>query len=312
MNPEISVIIPVHNEEGNISKLHAELVEVLTSLKKSFELIYINDGSTDGSLEELYKLKDAIVIDLTRRFRKATALTAGFRYSSGSLIVTIDGDGQNDPNDIPKLIDTLNAQDLDAVAGWRVNRKDRRAIRFITRTGRAFRKSLLDDGVSDSGCALRVYRREAIESLDLQGEMDRYIPALLTWKGFRIGELPINDRPRLHGKSKYKIDKAVRAFIDLLYLWFLHKYSQRPLHLFGYLGLASFALSVLSLCITFYDKIILGINLNRDGWFFLTFFFLIMSLMFFSFGLVIDLLMRIYHNTSPHEKRYHIRSVRKK
>lgn len=312
MNPKFSVIIPIHNEEGNIIPLHKELTEVLSLLEGGYELIYINDGSIDGSRKELMSLPKAIVIDMNRRFGKATGLTAGFRHSVGEIVITIDGDGQNDPHDIPKLLQHMYDQELDAVSGWRVNRKDRNAIRFITRAGRALRRSFLDDHVSDSGCALKTYRRAAIESLDLQGEMDRYIPALLVWKGFRIGELPVNDRVRVHGKSKYGIDKAVRAFIDLVYLWFLHKYSQRPLHLFGYMGLTSFALSLIALVITLYDRLILGIHLNQDGWFFLTFFFLIMGVMLFSFGLVIELLMRIYYHTSPQERRYHIRSISKK
>lgn len=309
MKPEYSVIIPVLNEEGNIGPLHAELREVFGGLGKPFEILYINDGSTDGSLAELRALPQATIIEMRRRFGKATALMAGFREATGSTIITLDGDGQNDPHDIPKLLAELEAKELDVVAGWRVDRKDRQAIRFITGTGRKLRKALLDDRVSDSGCALRVYRREAIDSLDLQGEMDRYIPALLVWRGFRIGELPVNDRPRIHGKSKYGIDKAVRAFIDLLYLWFLYKYSQRPLHLFGYMGFGAFALSFVSLIITLYDRLALGTHLNRDGWFFLTFFFLIGGILFFSFGLVIDLLMRIHAKSPVSEREHFVRSI---
>jgi glycosyltransferase involved in cell wall biosynthesis len=309
MKPEISVVIPVLNEAGNIAPLHGELVDTLTAIGRPYELIYVNDGSTDGTAAELAGLSGATVIEMARRFGKATAFMAAFENAAASIIVTIDGDGQNDPRDIPKLLEEMKERDLDAVAGWRVHRKDRTAIRFITQTGRKLREKLLDDGVSDSGCALRVYKKEAVDSLDLQGEMDRYIPALLVWKGFRVGQLPINDRPRLHGSSKYKVNKAVRAFIDLWYLWFLHKYSQRPLHLFGYMGLTSLALGAVSAGITIYDRLIAGIHLNRDGWFFLTFFFLIAAIMLVSFGLMLDLLMRIYHNTSSREKRYYIRNI---
>jgi len=308
-SPEISVVIPIHNEEANIRPLYDELVAVLAAYGRPFELIFVNDGSIDGSLAELKALPRATILDLTRRYGQATALNVGFRHAKGDIIVSIDGDCQNDPADIPKLIDELEGKGLDMVAGWRTKRMDRRGIKFITRTGRSMRAAFLGDRISDSGCALRAYRRHAVESLDLQGEMQRYIPALLLWKGYRVGEVPINDRPRINGVSKYGYSKAIRAFIDLLYLWFLHKYSQRPLHLFGYLSLTSFALFLGSFIITIYDKLELGLNLNRNGWFFLTFFFLIMAIMLFSFGIIIDLLMRIYHNGSQYEKRYYIRAT---
>ena len=308
--PEISVVIPIHNEEANIRPLYDELNTALAAYGRPYELIFVNDGSVDGSLEQLKALPRATVLDLTRRYGQATALNVGFRHAKGDIIVSIDGDCQNDPADIPMLIDELEGKGLDMVAGWRTNRMDpRRSIKFITRAGRSLRRAVLNDRISDSGCALRAYRRHAVESLDLQGEMQRYIPALLLWKGYCVGELPINDRPRTSGVSKYGYDKAVRAFIDLLYLWFLHKYSQRPLHLFGYLSLTSFALFLGSFVITAYDKLELGLHLNRNGWFFLTFFFLIMAIMLFSFGIIIDLLMRIYHNGSQYEKRYYIRAT---
>jgi glycosyltransferase involved in cell wall biosynthesis len=304
-----SVVVPAYNEEASLSALHAELVEVLTELGGAYEIIYVNDGSTDDTLKVARALPGATVIDLARRYGQATAFDAGFKHSRGGIVISLDGDGQNDPHDIPRLLQELQEKDLDVVAGWRVRRQDRKGIKFITVSARALRKLFIGDDIHDSGCALRVYRRAAIESLDLQGEMHRYILALLRWKGFRIGELPVNDRPRNGGVSKYGYGKAVRGFIDLVYVWFIYKYSQRPLHLFGYMGLASFALSFVSLCFTLYDKLALGQHVNRDSWFFLTFFFLLASIMLFSFGVILDLLMRIYHNSSPYEKRYYIRST---
>jgi len=307
MKPLISIVVPVYNEEGNVAALYAELREVMDRFGQSYELIFVNDGSTDGTLAGLEKLAGSIVLDLARNYGQATALDAGFRAAQGELIVSLDGDGQNDPHDIPKLLEVLTDPNIDVVAGWRVTRKDRRGIRILTRLGRRFRRLVIGDRIHDSGCTLRAYRRAAIESIDLFGEMHRFILALFVWKGFRVTEIPVNHRPRMAGVSKYGYSKAIRASIDMIYIWFLYRYSERPLHLFGYLGLTSFALGILSAIVTLHDKFALGLHLNRDGWFFLTFFFLIIAIILFSFGLVIDLLMRIYTQTSPREKRYHVR-----
>jgi hypothetical protein len=180
---------------------------------------------------------------------------------------------------------------------------------MLTRIGRAFRRGLIQDPVHDTGCTLRVYRREAVKSLELGGEMHRYILALLRWKGFSIGEVIVQDRARVHGVSKYGYSKAFRGLIDLIYVWFIFKYSQRPLHLFGYMSFVSFALGILSGLFLLYDRLLRGIHVNHDGWFFLTFFFLITAILLFSFGIVIDLLLKIYFNTSSADKSYYIREV---
>lgn len=309
MKPLISVVVPVYNEEGNISALHSELREVMDRFGEEYELIYVNDGSTDGSQAELAGLTGSIVVDLARNYGQATALDAGFRTAVGELIVSLDGDGQNDPHDIPKLLEALTDPNVDVASGWRVSRKDRTGIRFLTRAGRMLRGWIIGDPIHDTGCTLRAYRRAAVDSVDLFGEMHRYVLALFIWKGFRVVEIPVNHRPRQAGESKYGYSKAVRGFIDLLYIWFLYRYSERPLHLFGYMGLGSFALGVVAGAVSLYDRLALGIHMNHDGWFFLTIFFLIVAIMLFSFGLVIDLLMRIYMQTSVRAKRYYIRRV---
>jgi glycosyltransferase involved in cell wall biosynthesis len=305
---KISIVIPIHNESGNIHSLNAELELVLPALASTHEIIYVNDASTDSSLQELLQLKNVIIITLSRRYGQATALTAGFAHATGDVVVSLDGDGQNDPADIPLLISTLEEKNLDVVAGWRKTRKDKQGILVLTRIGRALRKALINDNVHDTGCTLRAYRSPAAKSLAIGGEMHRYVLALLRWKGFSIGEVVVNDRARVHGVSKYTYSKAVRGFIDLIYVWFIFKYSQRPLHLFGYMSLVTFVLSLISGGFTLYDKIFRNLHVNRDGWFFLTFFF-ITAIMLFSFGIIIDLLMRIYLNTSPTEKPFYIRSI---
>ncbi|MFA5599167.1 MAG: glycosyltransferase family 2 protein [Phenylobacterium sp.] len=306
---KISIVIPVYNEEGNIIPLYREIRNVLLGMDFEFEIIYINDGSLDNSLKEMSTLNGVIIIDLNRNYGQATALDAGFKAAIGEIVVSMDGDGQNDPQDIPKLLKKLEEEDLDVVAGWRKNRKDKNNIRFITFTARLLRRIFISDSVHDSGCTLRVYRREAAKSLDIGGEMHRFILSLLRWKGFRIGELEVNHRPRTRGKSKYSSRKAVRGLIDLIYIWFIHKYSGRPMHLFGYLSFVSVAFGGASLLWSFYARLMYGLSLNRNGWFFIGFFGVLAGIIFFSFGIVLDLLIRFQLTMSPYEKRYYIRRV---
>lgn len=307
--PYYSLVIPVYNESENIVKLDTEIREVMKQLGESYETIYVNDGSSDNSLEILKQLKHVKIINLNRRNGQATALDAGFKVTKGQIVISMDSDLQNDPHDIPAMIQKMNQENLDVVCGWRKNRKDKSGIKILTRTGRLLRNILIKDNVHDTGCTLRVYKREAIKSLDLQGEMHRYILALLSWKGFRIGEIVVNHRPRYKGETKYGYSKALRGFIDLLYIWFIQKYSQRPLHVFGYLSAISLVIAGFTGIYSFYEKIFLGQPLNRSGWFFLSIFFGIMTALFFIAGIIIDLLIRIYLNSSPYEQRYYIRDI---
>lgn len=306
---EHSVVIPIYNEEGNIIKLDKEIIEVMNKISKNYEVIYVNDGSKDKSLQILLKLKNAIVINLNRNYGQATALDAGFKVAQGDLVISMDGDLQNDPKDIPKLIEKLNEDKLDVVCGWREKRKDKLGIRILTRIGRFIRRGFVKDDVHDTGCTLRVYRKGAVKTLDIGGEMHRYIVALLRWKGFKIGELKVNHRQRHSGKTKYGYDKAIRGFIDLIYIWFIQKYSQRPLHIFGSAGLISFGLGVLIELWLGYQKIFHTIDLSANAWFLLGFFLILIGIVFFSFGIVIDLLMKIHLNNSRYERRYYIRKI---
>ena len=306
--PKYSIIVPIHNEEGNIRNLDAEIREAMRQLG-SFEVLYINDGSKDRSLEELKSLTNATVIDLSRNYGQATALDAGFRAAQGEIVISMDGDGQNVPADIGKMLKKLEDENLDVVAGWRKNRKDSGGINLLTRVGRLMRRILIKDVVHDTGCTLRVYRAEVVKRLDIQGEMHRYILAILKWQGARIGEVVVEHRPRIHGKSSYNYSKAIRGFIDLLGIWFIQKFSQRPLHLFGYLSILTFGFAGLAGGWSLYGKLFMGLSLNRNGWFFMAFFFGIAAIMFFGFGIIIDLLIRVHLNNSPVERRYYVRGI---
>lgn len=308
MSPKFSVIVPVYNEQGNLEKLDAEIKAVMRNLG-TYELIYINDGSTDNSLNVLKNLKKVKIINLNRNYGQATALDAGFKAAQGEYVISLDADLQNDPKDIPKLLEKLERENLDVVAGWRKDRKDKQGIRILTKVGRGMRKALISDKVHDTGCTLRIYRSKAVKNLDLTGEMHRYILAYLRWKGFKIGEMEVNHRPRHSGTTKYGYNKAVKGFIDLVYVWFIDKYSQRPLHIFGATGLFSFFLGIIIEIWMLIGKLFYGYDLSGNAWFVLGFFLIIAGILLFSFGIVIDLIMKIHYNTSPVEKRYSVREV---
>ena len=260
-------------------------------------------------MKELKKLKNAVIIELNRNYGQATALDAGFKISQGEIVISMDSDLQNDPADIPKMLEKLEKENLDVVCGWRKNRQDKKGIKILTRIGRLLRKVMINDKVHDTGCTLRVYRKEAVKSLDIGGEMHRYILSILRWKGFRIGEIVVNHRPRHAGQTKYGYDKALRGFIDLIYVWFIQKYYQRPLHIFGKAGLLSFFTGAIIELVMLYGRLFRGMDLSANAWFILGFFFIIMGIIFFSFGITIDLLIKSQLNSSPYEKRYYIRNV---
>jgi len=184
-DPEYSVVVPIFEEAGNIVPLDKEIKAVLSKITNNYEIIYVHDGSRDNSLSELKSLKNVTIIDLNRNYGQTTAFDAGFKAAKGNIIISMDGDGQDDPREIPKLLKKLKEENLDVVAGWRKNRKDKAGIKILTKTGKLLRNFLIKDEVHDTGCTLRVYKKEAVKSLDLQGEMHRYILALLKWKGYK-------------------------------------------------------------------------------------------------------------------------------
>jgi hypothetical protein len=208
----------------------------------------------------------------------------------------------------PRKVEAIILKNMEAYLHSK-NMKDKAGIRILTRVGRVLRAAAIKDKVHDTGCTLRVYTKAAVKSLDLQGEMHRYILALLRWKGFKIGEEVVNHRPRKIGKTKYGYGKAVRGFIDLIYIWFINKYSQRPLHMFGYLSIITFLVGTLAVGESVFARIVWSLSLNRNGWFFLGISLMLASILFFSFGIIIDLLIRIHLHTSHTEHRYYVRET---
>ena len=240
MTPELSVVIPIHNEALNLRELHQEFVTVLEAWGRPFELLLVDDGSTDdsfGIMAEIQRADPRVrVIRFRRNFGQTAAFSAGFRFARGRLIATADGDLQNDPRDLPRMVDLID-QGYDIVAGWRKDRKDTLLTRRVP--------SMLANGLiswatgvhlHDYGCSLKVFRAEVVKPLKLYGEMHRFLPAIASELGVRITEVVVNHRARTRGQSKYGLSRTVRVVLDLLTVKFLLSYSTRPLQIFGLIG----------------------------------------------------------------------------
>ena len=304
----LSIVIPVFNEVENIRALVAEAITVCELNGYGFEIIVVDDGSTDGSGEAVSGLAQVKVIHFRRNFGQTAAFDAGIRAAKRDFIVTMDGDGQNDPADIPRLVDCLLSKKLDVVSGWRVKRKDSLSKRFISRGANFLRKILLNDTIHDSGCSLKIYRRECFNNVRLYGEMHRFIPALLQMKGFSVGEIPVNHRPRHAGLTKYNYRRTVKGFADMMLLWFWRSYAIQPIHLLGGLGCLFIALSALFGLRTVY-LFFLDQSLHSTLEPLLTVFTFITGLLLLSLGIVTDILIKIYYAVTD-ESYYSVREVK--
>ena len=246
--PELSVVVPVFNERDNIVPLMDELLPAVRGLGVPAEVVVVDDGSRDGGdrvLEEVAAREpEVVVVRLRRNFGKAEALNAGFHVAQGAVIVTMDGDGQDDPAEIPRMLAALDGG-LDLVSGWKRDRRDPLPRRLASRVFNGVTRRVSGIDLHDLNCGFKAYRAEVVAAVPLAGDQYRYIPVLAAHEGFRVGELAVNHRPRVHGRSKYGLERYARGFLDLLTITFLGRYRHRPMHLFGGLGLAMLALGVL-------------------------------------------------------------------
>jgi glycosyltransferase involved in cell wall biosynthesis len=296
----ISVVIPLYNEEENVQELHSRLKNVLDKLDTDYELLFIDDGSSDNTLKLLQdiQLQDntVVVLSLRRNFGQTAAFAAGFDYSRGDIIITMDGDLQNDPNDIPKLIELMKDNDL--VSGWRKKRKDP----FISRRLPSIMANWLISKVTgvnlhDYGCSLKAYKRDVIKNLKLYGEMHRFIPAVASWYGVRIAEVETEHHPRVRGKSKYGISRTMKVVLDLITVKFLQSFSTKPLQFFGPIGLASGLLGFLISTYLAIGKLIADKEIGGRPLLLLGALLIIVGIQFIGMGLLGEMMVRVYHET---------------
>jgi len=295
----LSVVVPVRNEERSVALLYDELAAALDPLGEAWEAVFVDDGSTDGSFAALTRLHAAAtnvrVVRLRRNFGKAAALMAGFDQSQGDTIVTIDGDLQDDPSEIPRLLAKLD-EGFDLVTGWKTRRRDPLTRRVLSRIFNAVTSRFSGVRLHDMNCGLKAYRAEVVRGLRIYGELHRFVPVLAHYRGYRIAELPVNHRPREHGRSRYGPERYLRGFLDLLTVSFIGRYRHRPLHLFGGLGLA---LGAIGLGILVYLTILKlgGHAIGGRPLLTLGVLLVVVGLQFFSLGLISEMI------TSHHEER---------
>lgn len=308
MSISISVVVPVFNEEGNISKLYNEIKSVCESNGYIYEIIFINDGSTDGTDSICRNLKPLKYICMRKNFGQTAAMDAGIKAAKYDYIVTMDGDGQNDPADIPAMIDYLCKNNYDLVSGWRKNRKDSFMKKFISRGANFLRYLLVHDGIHDSGCSLKVYKRECFKGINLYGEQHRFIPAILKIKGFRVGEIVVNHRSRVSGYTKYNWKRTLKGFVDMISVWFWNKYATRPLHLLGGIGML---FEILGFGCGIWSIVIYAMGYKMSTNIIpplLTIFFVIIGLIMIVFGLMSEILVKTYYGVHV-DSPYSIKSI---
>jgi glycosyltransferase involved in cell wall biosynthesis len=308
----LSVVIPIKDERENLRPLHEQLVAVLGPRGWRYELIFVDDGSTDGSAEQLRELAasdpDVKVIQLRRNYGQTPALRAGIDCSHGDIIVTMDGDLQNDPADIPMLVEHLN-QGYDVVLGWRKERKDGMWHRKLPSwIANALIRWVTKVQIKDMGCTIRAMRRQAAEELSLYGEMHRFIPVLAQHSGHRLLQVPVRHHPRRFGQTKYNLSRSVRVVLDLITVKFLHSYLTRPMHIFGLGGLACIGASFVSLLVVVLEKLLRAEDMTGNPLLLLSVLLMVVGIQFISMGLIGEVLARTYFE-SQGKTSYMIRST---
>ena len=305
----LSVVVPVYNEFENIPLLYDEVINALKDIS-DWELILVDDGSKDNSLAALKELaeKDPVhvkVIGLRRNFGQTAAIAAGIDHASGEIIVLMDADLQNDPSDIPAMLDKLN-EGYDLVSGWRKNRQDNLLRTFPSRIANRLICKVTGVHLHDYGCTLKAYRREVIKGFRLYGEMHRFIPAYADSFGARIVEMPVKHHPRIHGKAKYGLERTMKVLLDLFTVKFLSSWADKPIYLFGGTGMALSGVSLLVLLFLAVRRIFWGVSVMASPLFMMAIMVLILGFQSILMGLIAELLARTYHE-SQGKTVYHIR-----
>ena len=312
---KVSLVIPIYNERENIPRLYDEIKEVMEEMGEEYEIIFVNDGSTDGSDQVLNSIAQAdprvMVIHLRRNFGQTAAMSAGFHHAAGDIVITMDGDLQNDPRDIPRLLEKLN-EGYDIVSGWRKERKDPYWTRvFPSQVANALISRLTGVKLHDYGCSLKAYRRDIIKELKLYGEQHRFIPALASELGCKIAEIPVNHRPRTAGRSKYGLSRVFKVLLDLITIKFLLFYKAKPMRIFGGVGSILFLLGVIPLGYLILYKLFTGASIGGRPLLVISTLFTLAGLQLICLGILGELLIRLYFETN-NKVPYYIREVVKR
>lgn len=307
---KVSIVVPVFNEVETVSLLGEALYNALQGI--DYEIMFVDDGSTDGSLEALKRLIDTHpetmrVIEFRRNFGQTAAMAAGIDHSTGDVIVTIDADLQNDPEDIPKLIEKID-EGYDVVSGWRVDRKDNFVRRLPSQIANWIISKVTGVDLHDYGCTLKAYRREVLEGFHLYGEMHRFIPAYAGWVGARIVEVPVQHHSRKYGQAKYGLERTGKVILDLFTVKFLISFSNKPIYLFGGTGLVLIALSIIDLFVLVIRRLTIGEHMIRSPLLLMSVMLFILGFQSILLGLIAELMVRTYYE-SQSKAPYSVRSV---
>ncbi|MCY4331058.1 MAG: glycosyltransferase family 2 protein [Cyanobacteria bacterium MAG CAR1_bin_15] len=311
VQPGVSVVIPLYNEADGLELLLEQLLEVMRPMGEPFELVLIDDGSTDGTDERLQQLArdtpELVAVLLRRNYGQTPAMAAGFDVSRGRVIVTMDGDLQNDPDDIPRIVNRLR-EGYDLVSGWRHQRQDKELSRKLpSKLANRLIGKVTGVRLHDYGCSLKAYRRELVEDMNLYGELHRFLPALASIEGARIDEIKVSHRARQFGQSKYGIDRTFRVLMDLLTIWFLQRFLTQPMHVFGFAGLLAIITSMLMSFSLLLVKLA-GNDIGARPLLLLSVVLGLAGVQMFCLGLLGEMLMRTYHE-SQNRSIYRIRQV---
>ncbi len=312
VSPKLSIVVLVYNEVDSVEPLHRELVGVLEGLDRPFEIVYVDDGSRDGSTERLSRFAEhdrrVRVVCFRRNFGQTAAVQAGIDHSSGDILIFMDGDLQNDPHDIPRLLDKLD-EGYDVASGWRQNRHDDASRVVPSKIANWIIARVTGVPLHDFGCTLKAYRREVIEGVKLYGEMHRFIPVYASWVGARIAEIPVNHRPRSYGRSKYSLSRTSRVMLDLITVKLLGSYSTKPIYFFGFATFGLWALAVLCGIAVIVQKLLPPHPYAHDNPLLLVAVLLaIVGVQFILMGLLAELSIRTYHE-SQGKATYVVREV---
>ena len=308
-HPHLSVVLPVYNEEGNIRLQYEEIIKALKPLGVTYEVIFIDDGSKDSSPDILRDIaradRNIKVVIFRRNFGQTAAMSAGIDHATGDVIVFMDSDLQNDPNDIGILLQKIE-EGYDVVSGWRKKRKDKLISRKLpSRVANWLIARVTGVKLHDLGCSLKAYRSDLLKQVNLYGEMHRFIPVHASWIGANITEIPVTHHPRKFGSSKYGIQRTFKVILDLITVTFLGKYSTKPIYVFGGTGVIMLILSVISGAAVILMKIFLHQSMTRNPLLLLTVLLIVLSVLFIQIGILAEILIRIYHE-SQNKQPYNI------